>query len=111
MLALAVTTVTRLRATVVADEYGNTGLSWATPSEAPITGCSVQPVPGTEVLDGRNAVVSRWKWFGPRNADVRASDRIRHAGVVYDVDGSVQRWDDPAGRLSHSYCLLRRAEG
>lgn len=110
---LATDTVTRLRGATATNGYGDAAIDWSqTPAELAITGCSVQPVPGQEVLDGRDAVVSRWQWFGPYDADVRSNDRIRHGGVVYDIDGSVEKWKDPTGSgLDHAAALLRRTSG
>lgn len=103
-------TVDRLRGVSTTDAHGDSSVNWDDPDEKPIPGCSLQPVPGSEILIDRNAVISRWKWRGPYDADVTSADRIRHQGVDYEVDGSVQRWWDTSG-LDHSYCLLRRMDG
>lgn len=104
--ALAVDIVTRLRGVEVEDEYRNTSLDWTDPDEVTMAGWSVQPVAGAEYLLDRDAVTSRWQAFGPEDADVTSLDRIRFAGDVYDVDGSVQRFKDPTGLLSHTFFLL-----
>lgn len=111
--AIATETVTRLRGVGSTNGYNDAAIDWGqTPAELAIAGCSVQPVDGEEVLDGRDAVVSRWRWFGPYDADVTAKDRIRHRGVVYSVDGSIEKWIDPTGSgLDHATCLLRRTDG
>lgn len=103
-------TVTRLRATTTEDPYNDQADDWDSAASLSIPGCSVQPVAGSEVLDGRNAVVSRWVLFAPLDADLAATDRVRHKGSDYEVDGSVQDWPDVFG-LGHKSCYLRRVEG
>ena len=64
--------VTVLRATG-ADEYGNPGASWSSPTEKRERG----------FLQGSTC-------FMPPDADVRAGDRLRVAGRTYAVDGEPQ---------------------
>jgi hypothetical protein len=110
--ALASETVTRLRGTTSQNTHGNDVTSWASPGSLEIDGCSVQPVQGSEDLLTRDSVTSRWQWFGPLGSDVKSSDRIRHRGIDYEVDGSVQEWIDPTGSgLDHMVCYLKRIEG
>lgn len=108
--SLATDTVTRLRGVLTDDGYGDQQLDWTNPATATITGCSVQPLTGQEILTDRDAVVSRWTLYAPLGSDIRSTDRIRHNGSVYDIDGSVQDWPDMFG-LGHSTCLLRRSDG
>lgn len=103
-------TVTRLRGVSSTDAYNDSETDWSDPASLSISGCSVQPVQGDENLLGRESVVSRWTLFAPPDADIRSSDRIRHNGVDYDIDGSVQDWPDIGG-LAHRQALLRRVEG
>lgn len=95
------------------DDYGDTGaVSWDSPTVvATISGCSVQPLPANEYLLDRDAVVSRWQAWTPIAA-VSSLNRVRHKGVIYEIDGSVQRWDDPTGLgLDHLTFFLRRVDG
>lgn len=108
--SLATETVIRLRGTSSDNGYGDQFIDWTTPAQLPISGCSVQPVAGTEYLLDRDAVVSRWTLYAPLGADILPSDRIRHNGADYDVDGSVQDWPDAFG-LGHTTALLRRTSG
>lgn len=109
---LADQTVTRLRATSSTDGYGDASANWTSPSSLDIAGCSVQPMIGEEILANRDAIVSRWQWFGPYDADVTGRDRIRFDSVVYEIDGSVQKWRDPTGSgLDHLTAILRAANG
>jgi hypothetical protein len=102
-------TVVVVRAgTSAEDEYGNEIPGWNDPTETTVTGCSVQPVVGTENLSGRDTVVSRWQLFAPDGTDLLATDRVEWDGDTYEVDGEVQRWGFPP--LSHLVALLRRGE-
>ena len=47
----------------------------------------------------------------PAAADIRDTDRIEYEGVTYDIDGSVERWPSPTGRLAHIEARLVRTEG
>lgn len=106
---LATKTVTRLRGTSAPNAYGDATTSWTSPARLTIEGCAFQPEDGQEILADRTAVISRWRWFGPPEADVRSSDRLEVDGIAYDIDGSVQKWDDPD--LGHQVALCRRADG
>ena len=109
---IAIDTVIRVRATTTTDSHGNEVRSWGTATTSDISGCSMQPVTGSEANLGRDEVISRWKLFLPPSADLLPSDRVRFEGVTYEVDGSVQKWDpsDVTG-LSHKECLLKLVEG
>jgi hypothetical protein len=105
-------TVTRLRAPVATDTHGDAYTNWDSPVTLTISGCSVQPVTGDEYNLGRESVTSRWNLFAPPGADLRSSDRVRHDGVDYEIDGSVQKWADTTGAgLDHLFCLLKKVEG
>ncbi len=102
-------TVTRLRAQDGTNGYSTTAVpNWKLPpNEVLIEGCSVQPETGQEILDGRTVIVTRQRWLGPYDPEVKGSDRIRHNGVTYKVAGSVERWRDPIGAgLDYQTCLL-----
>ena len=70
----------------------------------------MQPLQGQEILQDRDATVSRWMLYAPLSADITSTDRIRHRGVDYDVDGSVQDWPDIFG-LGYRQAILRKAVG
>lgn len=111
-------TVTVQRATVV-EERGTTRLDWSNPAETVVAGCSVQPMAGDEKFTAgsqegggrRDAVITRWKLYAPPGIDLLARDRVVHAGVAYQIDGSPQRWPSPSGALSHVTALLFEVEG
>jgi len=103
-------TVHRLRGTTVTDSHGNVYVSWATPAELAVEGCSVQPETGAEILTGRDSVTSIWRLYAPPDADITSTDRVRHGGKDYEVDGSIQDWPDIFG-LGHKFCFLKLVEG
>jgi hypothetical protein len=110
--AVANQTVLRLRGSQVTDSHASTYTNWDSPATLTISGCSVQPVTGDEYNLGRESVTSRWNLYAPPGADLRSSDRIRHDGVDYEIDGSVQKWTDTTGAgLDHLFCLLKKVEG
>ena len=90
-------TVTRLRATALANPYSaeSDETSWDNPDELAITTLApAEPRPSSEpVQDARNAVTSGFTLYLPEDSDVTARDRMRVRGRVYDVLG------DPAGWL------------
>lgn len=117
-VSFATDTVTVIRPAWIV-ERGDEIPDWSSASEHQITGCRVQPMSGEEVLfsgsggggAARDAVISRWKLFAPTGADITERDRVRHQGVVYEVDGSIQRWPSPTGTLAHTEAVLQRVEG
>jgi len=107
---IATDVVYRLRGSVSPDAWGDSRVDWANPQSLTIEGCSVQPIPGDENVLTRDSVTSRWNLFLPLDADVRSSDRVRHRGVVYEVDGSVQEWPDFFGH-GYKIAVLKLVEG
>lgn len=107
--SIATQTVYRLRGTPATDEYQSEVLDWSDPERRRIDGCVFQPLPGDEFNQGRDAVTTRWEWFGPPNSDVTSQDRIEYRGVFYEVDGSVGK---PEGLgLDHDHAICRRVDG
>jgi Phage head-tail joining protein. len=104
-------TVTVVRAELVDDGYGNQVPDWANAARHVVLGCRVQPERGSEYTLDRDAIVTRWRLFAPAAADIRDTDRIEYEGVTYDIDGSVERWPSPTGRLAHIEARLVRTEG
>lgn len=104
-------TIAILRAGLVDDGYGNQVPDWSTPTSTSVPGCRLQPEQAGEYVLDREAVVTRWRLFAPDGTDLRATDRVEHAGEVYEVEGEPERWPSPTGRLAHVEALLRRTEG
>ncbi|WP_051741175.1 hypothetical protein [Kitasatospora sp. MBT66] len=93
------------------DPYGN---EVPGPDEtALLTGCAVLPPDGqaaasTEQTEGRDQVVVVRVLFAPPGSDLRASDRIRHAGSTYQVHGLPSPFPGP---LAHVAVNLREVTG
>lgn len=113
-LSLMQDTVVVLRAAVSTDRYGNTVAGAVT--ETTITGCAVVPpgarlstTGGSEIIYGRDTVESRMVLMAPLDADVRATDRVRHDGLVYEVDGQPERFN--MTNLRHIAARLKAVTG
>ena len=92
-------------------ERGTTRTRWDAPAVHPVPGCSVQPASGAEVLGGREAIATKWLLFAPEGTDLKDSDRVRFAGDVYSIVGSVQRHASPSGRLDYVSAVLEHWKG
>jgi hypothetical protein len=72
------------------DGYGNDVPG--TPVEIPIPGCGLAPRDGTgagsnELTDARDTVFVGLTLYAPHGTDIRATDRVRVGGDLYDVVG------------------------
>lgn len=112
-------TITVIRAGVVV-ERGDDMLDWDNATEYQLLGCRLQPMATDEVLFtgsaggggvARDAIVTRWKVYGPASPDIGPRDRARVDGVVYEVDGQIQEWPSPTGTLAHSEFVLKVVAG
>lgn len=107
---LVATSVTVVSAARITDPYSGqlTRLDWANAARTTVAGCSVQPEPGSETLDGRDSVTSRWRLRGPADMAITSYDRVEVGGDSFEVAGDVQRWP---GRLARVEALLQRVAG
>ncbi|MGE9696668.1 hypothetical protein ACQKFA_23295 [Streptomyces sp. CH6] len=107
--------VTRVRAGTKTDRGGNVVKDWTTATREPIGSLSVQPASQAEETDPtRTAVVTGWRVLSaPGTApDIRADDRIEHAGMVCEVEGEVAAWPNPLGDgVHHVEFVMKRATG
>lgn len=84
---------------------------WTTATEKDIGGCSMQPATTSLSQDGRVlGLLDEYTLFTPPDADIKAGDRIRYNGQVYQIDGDV-RIQPAALRLDHIEIRLRRFSG
>ena len=99
--------ITRLRAPLVTDGYGNQSRNWASPTSTVfLVHWSSQSV--NEVIGDEPRTVSRIKLFGGPDLDLEATDRIVGPdGNTYEVDGEVQR-SYVRGSLHHVRAYLKR---
>lgn len=79
------------------------------PREVP--GCNMQPVSSTEVVDGRDQVITRWRLAGPPDMGLTAQSRVRFRGVLYEVDGEPGDHGSFAGLLDHTEAFLKVVSG
>lgn len=113
MIGFANTSITRLRAPLIADEYGTPSAErdWAHATSTVITGCSIQPLIGAEYEVGREAVTVRWKIYAPAGTSLLAGDRVVYGGETYEVDSDGQEWPSPTGNLDHVQAVLKKVVG
>jgi len=93
------------------DEYHNE--IPGSPTAHDVAGCSVQPGPGPEYLLDRSATTTVWTVWAPLDADVTDDDSVEYpvgSGKVYEIDGSVERWE-VGDALDHLMIRLRKAQG
>lgn len=107
LVSFATETLTRLRAATVMD-HGSPVQDWSSPAEAALPGWSLQPGASTEDTLHREAVRVDWTAYGPYDADVLATDKIRLPSGDYSVIGEPERWKSPTGRVSSTKILLQR---
>ena len=72
------------------DSYGNDVPG--APTEIPVPGCGIAPRDSTgsasnEITDARDTVISGLTLYAPYGTDIRATDRVRVGGVLYEVEG------------------------
>lgn len=101
--------VTVTTPTTATDGYGNTVLDYTSGATREVRGF-LQPLPGSEFTDGRQAIETRARLF--TNATIAPLERVAHAGRAYDIDGSPEAWGTlPGGEPGHSELILRRVDG
>ena len=109
--SFATQSITVRRAPLV-DDHGAEVRDWdGDVDDHTVTGCSIQPLTGAEILANRNAVQAQWRVYAPAGADVEATDHVAFGGHDYEVVGEPLRWQSPTGTLDHVELLLNRWEG
>lgn len=86
---------------------------WANPTRHRVGGCSVQPraTTGDEVADRAAHATESCTVYLPLEADLKRGDRVEWDGDTWDVDGRVQTWRSPTGRVSHKVATIVVHEG
>jgi len=101
-----------INATLSVDPRHNTETRrWATATETPVLGCSVQPFEAAEDDAGREYARTRLKLFAPPTAPLVATSRVRFAGKDYEVDGEPGLWRDGGGPLDHIQAVIKLRTG
>lgn len=103
------TPVTIVRAAVVTDRYGAESADWTNARRTSTVGW-LNDVSSSEVVDGRDALISGWKLYLPADADVTGFDRVEIDGVTYEVNGPPSKAQTPK-RVHHIECRLLLVEG
>ncbi|MEU6543878.1 hypothetical protein [Streptomyces sp. NPDC046859] len=80
------------------DSYGNDVPG--EPTEIPVPGCGVAPRDGTgsasnELTDARDTVITGLTLYAPYGTDIRATDKIRVDGRLYEVEGQPGSFRSP----------------
>lgn len=92
-------TVTILRpGAATRDKYGNDVPG--PDAEIPVSGCAVAPRDGSgagasELTDARDTVITGLSLWAPYGTDIRATDRVRVGGDVYQVEGRTGSFRSP----------------
>lgn len=92
------------------DQYGNEVPGAPTSTDVP--GCAVAPRSSSEDLQARDQVIVGLNVWMPSGSDVRATDRMRVRGVLYDIDGEPGLFATPfTGTSGHVQVSLTRVSG
>jgi len=103
-------TVTVVRAGSTASPDGGDPIpNWATATTTDYLG-ELQPLTSTELVVAQDRTDSTHKAFLPADADIKASDRLRHLGLDYEVDGMPQKFRS-RGRDHHIEARCFRITG
>lgn len=66
-------------------------------TETDVAGCVVWPRSSTETENHSDTVIVGLSVLFPSGTDIKATDQVRRAGVLYDVDGEPGTWDADTG--------------
>lgn len=108
-------TITRVRAPVAPDRYGNQRPDWTAAQRLTVPGVNVQPggspPQSEEYTADRQTTVTGWRLYTRpgMDLDLVETDRIEYAGLVLEVDGKVGRWRIN-GRVHHVEAGLREVD-
>lgn len=87
------------------------GIEVFTETAQTVTGCSLQPAEGKELLGMQDLVTNRYLLFAPAGTSFDAVDRVEFNGQSFEVDGSPNEWCDFMGRPHHTIVNLRQVTG
>lgn len=109
--------ITVVRAPVVADRYGSQQRDWANATRTPVDGVSVQPTTSSETLtEPRDLVITGWRIYSRAGTDIDIvhTDRVElDNGTVCEVVGEIARWPHPirSGAVHHVEIDVQRVRG
>lgn len=94
------------------DDRGTPRADYENPaSRLTVRNCSVQPGATSEDLQNRTQVTIRCNVYLPPNAPITENTQVWVKGRAYSVNGDVEDWESPTGRLSHQVANLAYWEG
>lgn len=102
-----------LRGSIVRDEYNSDVVNWDNPTVVAVGRASIQFFMTTEDDTDRQTTSSGLRLISddPKLMNViRATDRIRSVGVVYEVDAQAQDWRN-FGKSHHVEVYLKKVVG
>lgn len=88
--------VTIVRAGEIDNGYGGIGVDWDAAERTDVLGW-LNSVTSTEVLDGRDTLISNWKLYVPAGTDITGRDRVEVDGATYLVVGKPSTASTPRG--------------
>lgn len=94
------------------DSHGNARDEWADPVERFVYG--IAPKTADEPFEsGRDAAVVTHEVYAPYGFPLGPRDRLRHDGVLFEVEGEPKRWENGpySGVQPGSVFELRHVEG
>jgi hypothetical protein len=92
------------------DRYGNVVPDWTQPpARRDATGWFTREAT-TEVVDGRETIVSDWSLSLPPDDPIGKYDRVERNGTVYTIVGDIERGEMPGG-VHHLVVRLRSFTG
>lgn len=107
-------TVVVLRAELVDTAYGQ-ARDWDNARTVYTLRASVQPVRDERPPDERDPdhefAFRIYRVYTPGQVDIRASDRIRYAGALFEVSGVAVMWPSTNGRNAYTMAIARRLDG
>lgn len=85
----------------------------ATTLETDVAGCAVAPRFADETTDrGRQGTIIGYTVYAPPGTTIDHLDRVRHLGVVYDIEGQPGIWFNPyQGKERGVQFALKRGQG
>lgn len=111
MIVLGSQTIAILTPALVEDAYHNEVEDWSSPTALAIGGCSVQPGGGDDFVLQREAITTLFTvWAPPQLQPIPGTCRVLYAGVTYDIDGPVERWEVGTA-LDHVVIRLKETTG
>lgn len=80
-------------------------------TEREVVGVNMQPVSSTELVDGRDQVVTRMRLAGPGDLGLTPYSRITYRGRTYEIEGEPGVHGSFGGLLDHTEVMLMEVTG